>query len=538
VPEPEDDGQRAPASLGRRRLLIAGGLGAVSWVVLRNAPDRPKTVQEAAAAPTPTTTTVTVREAAQPPALEGAAPNPAADHTFDLVLLNGRVVDPESGFDQVAHVGIDGDTITAISTDTDTLLKGGQTVDARGLVVSPGFIDILSYEPNDYGVWYKIADGVTTNLGMHGINSTADDFHAAYQGRVPVHFGGAFDDPYMRGTFTGLGDGTAALPYQLDQLADLARAGFESGWLGLDLEPEYTPGVGPEEISRLTQVAAEYGRPAFFHARYSEPDKNLLGIDEIIQVARDTGIAVHVDHITSTGGTFTMGDTLARIEAARDEGLDVTACLYPYDFWATYIQSARLGPDPTTGESVINRYGIHWSDLVVAGTGEVLTEERYNQLRSSGSSADNLLVAALGTIPEEEINMALQTEWTMIGSDAIPEPGDNNHPRASGCFARALGRYARHRGVLSLDAALAKMTILPAKRLEASAPVMKKKGRLQRGAHADITIFDPDTILDTSTLDNPASESAGISYVLVMGQLVLDPSGPKKDVLPGQAITA
>jgi N-acyl-D-aspartate/D-glutamate deacylase len=92
--------------------------------------------------------------------------------------------------------------------------------------------------------------------------------------------------------------------------------------------------------------------------------------------------------------------------------------------------------------------------------------------------------------------------------------------------------------VLSLDAALAKMTILPAKRLEASAPVMKKKGRLQRGAHADITIFDPDTILDTSTLDNPASESAGISYVLVMGQLVLDPSGPKKDVLPGQAITA
>lgn len=523
--------------MARRRLLIAGGLGAVSWAVLRNASDATRTVREAAAGTT-TTTTVTVREPDRPPAVEGADPDPPDDHTYDVVVLNGRVIDPESGFDRVAHVGIDGDTIRTIATSTDTPLEGRQVIDARNLVVAPGFIDILSYEPNDYGVWFKVADGVTTNLGMHGINSTADDFHAAYTGRVPVHFGGAFDDPYMRGTFAQLGDGTTALPYQLDQLADLARGGFESGWLGLDLEPEYTPGVGAEEISRLTQVAAEFGRPAFFHARYSEPDKNLLGIDEVIQVARDTGIGVHVDHITSTGGTFTMEATLARIEEARGEGLDVTACLYPYDFWATYIQSARLGPDPTTGESVINRYGIHWSDLVVAGTGEVLTEERYNQLRSSGSSADNLLVAALGTIPEEEIEMALKTDWVMIGSDAIPEASGNNHPRASGCFARVLGRYARHRGVLPLTAALAKMTILPAKRLEASAAVMKRKGRLQRGAHADITVFDPETILDTSTLDEPAVESDGISYVLVMGQVVLDPSGAKRDVLPGQPITA
>jgi N-acyl-D-aspartate/D-glutamate deacylase len=526
--------------MARRRLLVAGGLGAMSWVVLRNAPgaEAPgaSSTDVASAGPPTTSTTVSVREPDAPPAIEGAEPEPEAGHTFDLVLLDGRVIDPETGFDRVAHVGVDGDTIRAISTDTDTKLEGRQVIDARGLVVAPGFIDILSYEPNDYGVWYKVADGVTTNLGMHGINSTADDFHGLYTGRVPVHFGGAFDDPYMRGVFANLGDGTAALPYQLDQLADLARQGFESGWLGLDLEPEYTPGVGPEEIARLTQVAAEFGRPAFFHARYSEPERNLEGVEEILQVARDTGIGVHIDHITSTGGTFTMEETLATIEAARDEGLDVTACLYPYDFWATYIQSARLGPDPVTGESVINRYGIHWDDLVVAGTGEVLTEARYNELRSSGSSTDNLLVAALGTIPEEEINLALQTDWIMIGSDAIPEASGNNHPRASGCFARVLGRYARHRGVLPLGTALGKMTILPAKRLEGAADVMKKKGRLQRGAHADITVFDPETVLDTSTLVESAKESEGISYVVVMGQVVLDPQGAKRDVLPGQPI--
>jgi N-acyl-D-aspartate/D-glutamate deacylase len=519
--------------MARRRLLVAGGLGGLSYVVLRSTPDGVTTRTSTAAADAPTTTVV-VREPDAPPALAGAEPAPGRDHTFDVVILGGRVIDPETGFDARADVGIDGDTIRAISVATDAPLQGRTTIDAAGKVVSPGFIDILSYEPNSYGVWYKIADGVTTNLGMHGINSTADDFFSIYEGQVPVHFGGAFDDPHMRGTFTSLGGGQEAAPYQIDQLADLLRAGFESGWLGVDLEPEYTPGVGTAEITALANVAAEYGMPAFFHARYSEADKNLEGIDEILQVARDTGVAVHVDHITSTGGTFTMEETLARIESARGEGLDVTACLYPYDFWATYIHSTRLGPDPATGQSVVDRYGIAWDDLVIPGTGETLTEESYNALRADTSA--NPLVAALSSIPEEEIDMALQTDWVMIGSDAIPEESGNNHPRASGTFARTLGVYVRERGVLSLADGLAKMTILPAKRLEAGAPVMASKGRLQRGAHADITIFDPATIIDTSTVLEPASNSTGISHVLVMGQVVLDPDGTKQDVLAGQPI--
>jgi dihydroorotase len=521
--------------MARRRLLVAGGLGGLSYVVLRSSPDGVTSrASTAAAGPAGPTTTVQVREPEAPPAIEGAEPAPGADHTFDLVILGGRVVDPDTGFDATADVGIDGDTIRAISTDRAAALQGRTTIEAAGKVVAPGFIDVLSYEPNSYGVWFKIADGVTTNLGMHGINSTADDFFSIYEGQVPVHFGGAFDNPYMRGTFAGLGGGQQAAPYQIDQLADLLRAGFESGWIGLDLEPEYTPGVGNAEVTALSQVAAEYGMPVFFHARYSEEDKNLEGIDEIIQVARETGAAVHVDHITSTGGTFTMEETLARLEGARDEGLDVTACLYPYDFWATYIHSTRLGPDPATGTSVVDRYGIRWEDLVIPGTGETLTEESYNALRADTSA--NPLVAALNSIPEEEIVMALQTDWVMIGSDAIPEASGNNHPRASGTFARTLGRYVREEGVLSLAQGLAKMTILPARRLEAGAPAMARKGRLQRGAHADITIFDPATIVDTSTVVEPASNSTGISHVLVMGQVVMDPDGTKQDVLAGQPI--
>ncbi len=337
----------------------------------------------------------------------------------------------------------------------------------------------------------------------------------------------------MRWTFASLRDGTQAYPYQIDQLADLCRAGFESGWLGVDLEPEYTPGVGRDEIMALATVAAGYGRPVFFHARYSEPDQNLEGIDEILAVAREAGVAVHVDHITSTGGTGTMAETLARLETARAEGIDVTACLYPYDFWATTLQSPRYGPDPLTGVPVTERYGVDWDDLVIAGTGESLTEARYNELRASG---ENPLVAALHTIPEDEIRLAMEADYIMVGSDAIPEPGDNNHPRASGCFARMLGEYVREREVLSLEAALAKMTILPARRLEAACSAFARKGRIQRGADADITVFDPATVADRSSVEEPATESAGIEAVVVAGQVVLDSEGLHRDRLAGQAL--
>src|SRR5690606_3115242 len=178
-------------------------------------------------------TTTTTAPPTEPPAVAGADPAPGPDHTFAVAITGGRVIDPETGFDGTANVGIDGDRITAITTDPIT---GTRTVDATGRVVAPGFIDLLSYEPNGYGEWFKIADGVTTNLGMHGLNFDAGDFLGRWtQEGSPVHFGGAWDGAFRRNAVAGLSPGEAASAAQIDQLVADARAQLAAGFIGVDL---------------------------------------------------------------------------------------------------------------------------------------------------------------------------------------------------------------------------------------------------------------------------------------------------------------
>ncbi len=468
------------------------------------------------------------KAAVGPPTLQGADPPPPTDHVFDRVITGGRVIDPDTGYDQVANVGIDGARITSITTEP---LTGKATIDATNLVVSPGFIDLLSYEPNDYGAWFKIGDGVTTNLGMHGLNNTAKGFFEMYGStsmRPPVHYGGAFDDSYMR-TFLKVKT-TAASQAQIDKMAAQVEQSFVDGYIGLSFEPEYTPWVTDDEINAMAAAAKKHDMPVTFHVRYSSPDDqgkdNATALDEVLQVARATGASVHVDHITSTGGTHTMPQSIATLEAARADGVDVTACMYAYDFWATTAGSPRFS------DGWQQRYRITYGDLAIPGKGERLTESTFNKARR-----DNTLVAAYA-IPEEDVVTGLQTDWIMIGSDAILEPANNNHPRSTGCFTRVLGRYVRDQQVLSLPDALAKMTIMPAKRFGAKVPALQRKGRLQMGADADITIFDPATVADASTVDDPAQMATGVSFVLVSGQVVKEGDTLNKDLRLGDPIKA
>lgn len=447
------------------------------------------------------------------------------EKTYDIVIRNGRVINPETGLDREGlNVGIAGGTIGVV---TSRPLKGERVIDATGLVVAPGFIDNLSYDPNPLGVWNKIADGVTSNIAMHGGTSTPKSWYAHYErNRTPVHFGASFFYTQARNQFR-LSRYDSASRAQIDKLVKDAEEALNNGALGISFSLEYVPGISSDEILPLMKLAHEYNVPVYFHARYSdmeEPGTNIDALNEIIGYARATGAAVHIDHIHSTGGTFSMKQSLEMIARARAEGLDITACVYPYDFWGTYLNSARFD------EGWQERFRIGYGDLQIAGTSERLTEKTFQKYRKEGK------LAVAYAIPEQDVIDALQAEFVMIGSDAILEPGNNNHPRASGTFARTIGLYAREKGAITLMDAIAKMTLMPAQRLEKQAPAMRRKGRIDKGMDADIVVFDYETIRDRSTVERPDLTSEGIRYVLIGGRVVLDEDGLHKDVRVGEPI--
>jgi N-acyl-D-aspartate/D-glutamate deacylase len=449
---------------------------------------------------------------------------PTDDAIHEVAIIGGRIIDPESEFDGVANLVIDGNTVVAVTKEP---VAARIEIDASGRVVAPGFIDLLSASLNSYGVWYKVADGVTTTLLMHGVPGRAATFFSHWeQAGSPVNYGGAFEYTFAR-RHLGLNRYEAASPSQRDRLVAMADEALREGFIGIAVSLEYEPGTSFEEVLRICRLAARRAVPVFFHARYSTPEPpgtNAEALQEIIEVAGASGASVHVEHIISTGGTFSMSESLSSLAKAREVGIDVTACLYPYNFWATYLGSARFDPGWE------RRFRITYSDLEIPGTGERLTEETFESYRR----ANKLAVAY--AIPEADVRAALQAPFTMIGSDSFLSPSHNNHPRASGTFARVLGKYVREEAVIGLMEALAKMTILPANRLQAVAPALRKKGRLQEGSDADLVVFDPETVRDRATVADPAQYSEGIDWVLVAGQVVKSPDGVRKDVRSGSPI--
>jgi N-acyl-D-aspartate/D-glutamate deacylase len=443
---------------------------------------------------------------------------------YDVVVTGGRVMDPERNVDSIMNIGIAGGRIMEISPGT---MQGRRTIDATGLVVCPGFIDLLSYDPVEPGIWTKIADGVTTNLALHGGTVDPDRWYRSVtRQRPPLNYGASFF--YNSARLRFVVDRYANIgPTARGKILNLEEEALKNGALGLSFALEYFPGVGSDEIVPAMAIAARHGVPVFFHARYSDmevPGTNFDGLREIISYARLTHASVHVDHINSTGGTFSMPASLALLDSARATGLDITACMYPYTFWATYLNSARFDAGWQS------RFRISYGDLQLGGSSERLTPESFRLYRRQGK------LAVAFAIPDEDNRAALRASYVMIGSDAILEPGYNNHPRASGTFSRTIATYVRDQRTISLMDAIAKMTILPARRVEVASEAMKHKGRLQVGADADIVVFDAARIRDRATVEHPEFTSEGIHYVLVNGQVVLDEKGLHKNVRAGKPI--
>ncbi len=466
------------------------------------------------------------------PVNDGPWQAPVLDESFRLepgqsaavALVGGRIIDPETGFDRVGNVGLLNGRIVEIS---DGRIPADESIDVSGQVISPGFIDMLSYQPNGYGEWWKLADGVTTNLGMHGLRFEPVSFFDEWGNQgVPINYGGAAHNTFVR-TQLEVNPFDTADAAQVGNIASSIEQQIRNGFLGVSVHPEYAPGVNATELAELGRVTQRLNVPMCVHARFSDniaPGLQSEATGELIVVARETGAHVHIEHINSTGGTGRMAEALGEIEDAISEGLSMSACMYPYEFWATTLKSNRF-------QDWQEKFGLSYEDLQVAGEPDRLTAETFDQAYD-----ENLLTAAFA-IPPGDIDLGLQASFMMIGSDAILERPHNNHPRATGTFARTLGVFVRDRSIIDLPTAIAMMTIRPAKLVERSSPAMQRKGRLQIGADADVTVFDPEMVMDRSTIENPAQESIGITNVFVGGVAMRRNGINQLDVaLPGQAI--
>lgn len=433
-------------------------------------------------------------------------------------------------------------TIKVASPEVEYVLRGGQTyIDGRwcscdigitprgrlvvskspipchyvinvsGRVVSPGFIDILadnSANPERTFLTfekYKLGDGVATALQMHGGATHAGDYYR--------HF--SREKHYVN---WGVSTKVMNLRYKYPVLASRLKAiesSLEEGALGISHSPEYHPDTTREELLAYAHLARKYERPLFLHTRYSCRDKELLGVDEAIRLSHLTGCRVHIDHLNSTGGTFHMPEALKRIREARTSGLEITTCVYPSSYWATYLHSSRFT------EGWQERYQITYSDLKIVGTGERLTEESFNRYRSQ---AGVLVAVRPGVQPmETTVRLALREDFCVIGSDGgiEKERCANNHPRSANCFASAI-RYALDERI-PLEKILNKMTTRSARIIGFP---MRGRGELRNGYIADLTVFNPETIRGRATNANPCQFSEGIELVIVNGKIAFDRHRP------------
>lgn len=290
------------------------------------------------------------------------------------------------------------------------------------------------------------------------------------------------------------------------------------GAVGIGMPHQYYPGANRDEIYRVFELAGAERFPIYTHVRSMGID----AIQEVVANATATKAPLHIVHLNSSS-LWDIETNLDLIAGAQEAGVDVSTEVYPYTAASTSLESA-IFDDGWQERLQITYEDIQWQD-----TGERLNEETFRTYREQGG------IVIIHMMKPEWIEMAVRAPSTMIASDGMPyAPGA--HPRSAGTFSRFLGRYVRDEGVISLMEGLKKITLMPAQRLESVSPQMKRKGRIQIGSDADLTVFDPARIIDTATFEDDLSFSIGVEFVLVNGQFVVRDGDNVEGARPGRPV--
>lgn len=488
--------------------------------------------------------------------------------SFDTVIINGTVVDGSGSPARTLDLGIKGDRVAALAASIAPE-QAAVVIDATGLVVAPGFIDVHCHA--DWSLldspWddHQERQGVTTQIaGLCGTSplSPAEHFAAAEKLGLGINYGLMIGHGSVRKATLGE-EHRAPDQTELQYMQRLVERAMDEGAFGLSTGLIYIPGrfAHTEELVAMVGVAARYGGVYATHMR-SEGDAIMEALEEAIGISQAAGAQLQLSHIkvTMAPNWGRAPAVIERIQRARQAGMSIAADQYPYTVTGGGLyRAARLVPDwdeergPTALERRCQRPGGreellgHLARLLAERGGAV----HFTIIRAPepawvgqglaavaarvGLSPEELCLDALldsgggfalvyAGVSEEELELFLRQKWVMVATDGVPGAF---HPRTHGTFPRLLSRYVRQRQTLSLDEAVRRLTSLPADTLG-----LTGRGRLVPGAYADVVVFDPDQIVDQATLLSPHLHPAGIHWVLVNGVPVLA-DGQRTDARPG-----
>jgi len=480
--------------------------------------------------------------------------DPAGD--FDLVILNGRVMDPETQYDAVANVGIKDGRIVSITNDA---ISGRESIDATGHVVAPGFIDTHWHNDRPWSNKLALRDGRTTvmdlEIGTHG--PYIDQWYREREGKNQTNYGQSVAHEFARAEildgFKGAQDLRSAAESragngwshqrptleQGNRILQLLDEGLQAGGLGIGSTLGYMrEGVSPREFFELQLLAGRYGRQTGAHFRYTPgtDTTEANGIQELLANAAALGAPALACHFNNPGYNL-VHELLVRM---RERGMNVWGEVYPYAAGSTALNAVFLEP-----EVWVKQLGYKYEETIK----DPITGEWYTQKsREEMLKKDPTRIVLVFKMPESAILDWLQLKDVSLITDGMPMlPDDdlswdtpfeqlpNTHPRAAGSYAKAF-RLARENNIplMQIVAMSSYNSARPLGMMGLKA--MQERGRMQEGMVADITIFDPQTIADQATYEKGTVPSTGIPYVLVNGTIVVKESEVLKGVHPGQPI--